>query len=141
MNPPLDLFEAARKIDRMANIGKRFSADKKNKLEAYAVGTGETAMKNDITDPAYFANWDKRLQLDDQQIKYLIGKNMNDAVGDAIYVIDIVKNKGVFIHSTHSIARLQKRQKVKTLNEMQTEGCKAEDRTARVFLCVSAFFQ
>jgi hypothetical protein len=95
INPPLNLLDAARKIDQMAKIGKGYSKDKKFDLEAYAFGEGMEAMKNNIDDPAYFANWNKRLGLNDQEIEYLIGKNINDSVGDAVYVIDIEKNEKV----------------------------------------------
>lgn len=95
INPPLDLLDAARKIDQMAKIGNGYSNNTKFDLQAYAFGEGVEAMNNDIDDPSYFASLDKRLGLNDQEIEYLIGKNMNDSVGDAVYVIDIDKNEKV----------------------------------------------
>ncbi|HEY8094621.1 MAG TPA: alpha/beta hydrolase, partial [Methylobacter sp.] len=95
INPPVDLFEAARKIDRMADMGKEYGANQKTRLEAYAFGVLMEAMKNDTGTLDYFANWDKRLRLNDRQIEYLIGKNFHDSVGDAIYVIDLANDLAV----------------------------------------------
>ena len=95
VNPPVDLFEAARKIDRMAAIGNHYETDQKNHLEAYAFGVVEQGLSKDIGIPDYFANWNKRLRLKDKQIEFLIGKTLNDDVGDAIYVIDLAKASGI----------------------------------------------
>lgn len=95
VNPPVDLFEAARKIDRMAEIGKGYGADQKNYLEAYSLGVLAGALKNDIGAPDYFADWNERLRLKDRQIEYLIGKNMRDSVGDSIYVINLANDQAI----------------------------------------------
>lgn len=95
VNPPVDLFEAARKIDRMADIGKEYGTGQKTQLEAYAFGVLMEAMRNDPGDPDYFADWDKRLRLEDKQIEYLIGKNFHDAVGDTIYVINLANELSI----------------------------------------------
>jgi pimeloyl-ACP methyl ester carboxylesterase len=92
INPPVDLFEAARKINQMARIGKKYDDDQKNYIQAYAFGVASQGLDNDINSPDYFANWNKRLQLKDQQIEFLIGKSLDDEVGDAIYVIDLANN-------------------------------------------------
>lgn len=110
VNPPVDLFEAARKIDRMADIGKEYGAGQKTELEAYAFGVLSEALKKDIGAADYFANWDKRLRINDKQIEYLIGKNFHDSVGDAIYVIDLAKDLDVLktpISSGFRSARLE----------------------------------
>ncbi len=95
VNPPVDLLEAAQKIDHMADIGKDYEAGQKAYLDAYAVGVAAEAQKKNIDDPAYFADWDKRLRLNDKQIQYLIGKEMRNAVGDAIYVIDLANDAAI----------------------------------------------
>ncbi|MDD5411276.1 MAG: alpha/beta hydrolase [Methylobacter sp.] len=92
VNPPVDLLEAARKLDQMAAIGKQYGTDQKDQIEAYAFGVVEEALKNDINNPHYFADWDKRFQLNDKQIEFLIGKNFHDSVGDTIYTIDLANN-------------------------------------------------
>jgi hypothetical protein len=92
INPPVDLFETARKIDRMTDAGKNYGSDQKTYLEAYAFGVVSEALGNDIGNPDYFADWDKRLQLKDHQSEYLIGKNLHDSIGDAIYVVDLANN-------------------------------------------------
>lgn len=92
VNPPVDLLEAARKIDQMAAIGKQYGTDQKKQIEAYAFGVLAEALKSDIDNPYYFADWDKRLQLNDKQIKFLIGKNFHDSVGDTIYTLDLATN-------------------------------------------------
>ena len=92
VNPPVDLFEAAKKLDDMVDIGKDFDLEQKINLEAYASGVVLEAISKDSHNPAYFADWDKRLKLSDKQIAYLIGKTMRDAVGDAIYVMDIAND-------------------------------------------------
>jgi hypothetical protein len=74
----------------MTDIGNRYEAEQKTKLEAYAFGVVAEAVKNDINAPAYFSDWDKRFQLKDEQIEYLLGKNMHDSIGDAIFVIDLI---------------------------------------------------
>ncbi len=92
VNPPVDLFEAARKIDRMADIGKEYGPKHRAYLEAYSFGVLAEALRHDINDPDYFADWNKRLGLTDRQIEYLIGKTMNDSVGDSIYVTGLVND-------------------------------------------------
>jgi pimeloyl-ACP methyl ester carboxylesterase len=90
VNPPVNLWETAKKIGRMAAIGKEYSTSQKHYLQSYAFGIYSEATHNDIHSPDYFANWDNRLQLTDKQIKYLIGKAMNDEIGDAIYAIELI---------------------------------------------------
>jgi hypothetical protein len=88
-------FEAAKKIDRMADIGKAYDAKERRELQTYAFGVYSEALENKSTAPDYFANWDKRLRLNDKQIEYLIGENLRQAVGDAIYVIDRTNDSSV----------------------------------------------
>jgi hypothetical protein len=95
VNPPVDLFEAARKIDRMAAIGKDYGIDQKNNLEAYAFGVVAESLNKNIGTPDYFADWNKRLKLEDKQIEFLIGKNLDNGVGDAIYVIDLANDSAI----------------------------------------------
>ncbi|MGZ4959918.1 MAG: alpha/beta hydrolase [Methylomonas sp.] len=95
VNPPVDLFEAVRKIDKMADIGKDYPAKKKKSIEDYALGVMSESMARDSHDPAYFQDWDKRFKLRDREIEYLIGKSMRDDVGDAIYAIDLSNNESV----------------------------------------------
>ena len=92
VNPPADLLEAMRKIDDMAGLGKDFGEKQKENIESYAIGVGIDALKKDFTDPDYFANWDRRLRLSDKQMQYLIGTVLYSAVGDAIYVIDLLND-------------------------------------------------
>lgn len=110
VNPPVDLFETARKIDRMADRGKEYRTDQKSNIETYAFGVLMEATGNDTGAPDYFADWDKRLRLKDKQIEYLIGKSFHDAVGDTVYVLDLV-NHMVFLKSPvswgHRSARLE----------------------------------
>lgn len=95
VNPPVDLFEAIRKIDQMADIGKDYGAKQKTDLEAYAFGVVSDAQARDSSDPAYFEDWGKRFKVTDKQIKYLIGKAMRDAVGDSIYAIDLANDAAI----------------------------------------------
>ncbi|MDD5462259.1 MAG: alpha/beta hydrolase [Methylococcales bacterium] len=95
VNPPVDLFEAARKIYQMASIGKNYDDNEKDYIQAYAFGVASQVQDNDINSPDYFANWNRRLQLEDQQIKFLIGKSLDDEVGDAIYVVDLANNASI----------------------------------------------
>ncbi|MGZ5052560.1 MAG: alpha/beta hydrolase [Methylobacter sp.] len=95
INPPVDLFKTARKIDQMARIGKRYTEQQKQNIEAYAVGVQADAVKRDINSPDYFADWDQRLKLNKNQRLYLIGKTLHEAIGDAIYVVDLANNAGI----------------------------------------------
>jgi len=123
VNPPVDLFEAARKIDRMADSGKEYGADQKTELEAYAFGVLMDAMRNDTGAPDYFADWDKRLRLKDKQIEYLIGKNFHDSVGDAIYVIDLANDLTVLknpISWWHRSNRLEEARSYSLMDYVET---------------------
>ncbi len=95
INPPVDVFEAIRKIDEMAAVGKQYGSGLKTRLRAYGFGVAEYAMGDDINDPEYFADWDKRFRLEDDEIKYLIGKDLHDSVGDTIYVISLATDKTI----------------------------------------------
>lgn len=95
INPPVDLFKTARKIDQMARIGKRYTEQQKQDIEAYAVGVQGDAVQRDIDSPDYFADWDRRLKLNKNQRLYLIGKTLHEAIGDAIYVVDLANNAGI----------------------------------------------
>ncbi|MGZ8173324.1 MULTISPECIES: alpha/beta hydrolase [Methylobacter] len=123
VNPPVDLFEAARKIDRMADMGKEYGADQKTELEAYAFGVLMDAMRNDTGAPDYFTDWDKRLRLKDKQIEYLIGKNFHDSVGDAIYVIDLANDLTVLknpISWWHRSNRLEEARSYSLMDYVET---------------------
>jgi pimeloyl-ACP methyl ester carboxylesterase len=95
VNPPVDLFETVRKIDRMADVGKEYGTEQKTDLEAYAFGVVAAALRKKPDDPDYFADWDKRLRLTDRPIQYLIGKKLHDSVGDTIYVTDLANDAHV----------------------------------------------
>lgn len=123
VNPPVDLFEAARKIDRMADIGKDYGTDQKSRLETYAFGVLMDATANDTAAPDYFADWDKRLRLKDRQMEYLIGKHFHDSVGEAVYVIDLT-NHMMFLKKPiswwHRSARLEEARSYSLMDYMGT---------------------
>ena len=48
-----------------------------------------------INDPAYFAGWDKRFRLSEEQMQYLIGSALQSPIGDVIYVHELVRPEGV----------------------------------------------
>jgi hypothetical protein len=104
INPPVDLLEAIKKLDDMADIGKDYSIDQRSNLEVYGFGVVTDALQKDINNPAYFADWDKRLKLSDKQMQYLIGKAMRDAVGDTVYVMDIVKDPTILKTPINSVS-------------------------------------
>jgi hypothetical protein len=53
------------------------------------------ALEDEFNDPDYFANWNKRFSLTDEQIKYLIGYELQSAIGDVIYVIELVHDLNI----------------------------------------------
>jgi len=123
VNPPVDLFEVARKIDRMAGIGKEYGTDRKFKIESYAFGVLTDGMGMDTGAPGYFADWDKRLRLKDKQIEYLIGKNFHDSVGDTIYTIDLTNNLvylSLPIDWWHRNARLEEARSYSLMDYVET---------------------
>ncbi len=95
INPPVDLFDAAGKIDQMADAGKDYETEQKNYLEAYAIGVQAEALKNNIDDANYFADWNKRFRVNDKQSKYLIGKSVHAFIGDTLYVADLANNGAI----------------------------------------------
>jgi hypothetical protein len=95
VNPPVNLPEAIRTIDRLADLEKRFTPQQKEHIEAYAFGVGGSALQGNIDDPGYFADWDRRLQLSGEAIRYLIGKALRVPVGNMLYVIELMKQPGI----------------------------------------------
>jgi hypothetical protein len=90
INPPVDLLEAMRKIDRMAGLARSFGAEERRRIDAYALGMVTAALHRPEGDPwndqDYFAHWDRRFRLTDEETQYLIGKDLESSVGDVIYV-------------------------------------------------------
>jgi pimeloyl-ACP methyl ester carboxylesterase len=124
VNPPVDLFAAARKIDQMVDAGKVYGTDQKAHLEAYAFGKVVEAMSGKIDDPHYFADWDKRIKLNDRQIEYLIGKNFQDSVGDAIYAIDLANDLTFLktpVNWSHRDARLAEARAYGLMHYVETQ--------------------
>ncbi len=95
INPPVDPLVAIRKIDAMARVGQTLTPKERAHVQAYAFGTGVRALKEDFDDPDYFADWDKRLQMNNLQIQYLIGASLFSAIGDTMYVIELAQHPGV----------------------------------------------
>ncbi|MGZ8218790.1 alpha/beta hydrolase family protein, partial [Methylomagnum sp.] len=95
VNPPVNLPEAIRKIDQLADLDKRFSTEERDDIESYAFGVGRAALNRDIDDPGYFADWNRRLRLSGEQIRYLIGKALRVPVGNMLYVIELMKQPGI----------------------------------------------
>lgn len=95
INPPVDLLNAIRQIDAMAAIGKSFEVEQRRYLEAYAFGVVTDALQNNPDDPDYFANWDRRIRLTDEQLAYLIGSELQKTVGDAIYASSLAYDHGI----------------------------------------------
>jgi hypothetical protein len=95
VNPPVNLVTAIRKIDELADLEKRYSPKVRDNLEAYAFGVGKAALRRSIDDPEYFANWDQRLRLGEEPLRYLIGKALRIPVGNMLYVIELLKHPGI----------------------------------------------
>jgi hypothetical protein len=101
VNPPVDLFKGIAIIDQMAELGRKFGTQQRKRLEAYGVGVAAQASEmasgvhDPFNDPAYFAGWDKRLRLSDEQMQYLIGRALQLPIGDVIYVRELVRPEGV----------------------------------------------
>ncbi|MGR9087439.1 MAG: alpha/beta hydrolase [Gammaproteobacteria bacterium] len=95
INPPVDLLRAVKQIDSMAGQGQAYGAGRLKYLENYAFGVLAGALQNDIDDPQYFLEWDTRIRLSGWQYQYLIGREMQKSVGDAIYVSDLVLDLGI----------------------------------------------
>ena len=95
INPPVDLLKAIRQIDAMADIGNNFAVEQRRNLEAYAFGTVGDALHNDPDNPDYFADWDRRIRLTDMQLAYLIGNELQETVGDAIYASSLTYDHGI----------------------------------------------
>jgi predicted alpha/beta-fold hydrolase len=112
VNPPVDLLEAMRKIDRMAELAKNFSAEERRRIEAYALGVVTESLHGKEGDPwndqDYFSHWDRRFRLTDGEIQYLIGKDLESSVGDVIYVRGLMHPSGLLktsISDAHRNAR------------------------------------
>ena len=118
IDPPVDLFDSVRKIDQMADLGKELAVDKRKYLEDYGLSIVGQALTKNVNDPAYFADWGKRLKLSDQQMAYLIGKTMRDAVGDAIYVMDLVNNESILTEPISWLNRGQRLNEARSLSLM-----------------------
>ena len=95
VNPPVDPLFAIRQIDAMAQAGLGLSPEQRTHVQAYAFGTVVRAFKEAYDDPDYFVGWDRRLRMDSQQLRYLIGAAMFSEVGDMVYVIELAQHPGV----------------------------------------------
>jgi hypothetical protein len=95
VNPPVNLPEALRTIDRLADLEQRFTPSQKDHIETYAFGVGRNALQGNIDDPGYFADWDRRFRLTEEPIRYLIGKALRVPVGNMLYVIELLKQPGI----------------------------------------------
>jgi hypothetical protein len=101
VNPPVNLMQTIEKIDQMAQIGRKFGRGQRRRIEAYAVGVVEQASAgisddhDPFNNPDYFSDWDKRFRLTREQMRYLIGKELQSAIGDLIYVAELMHPAGV----------------------------------------------
>jgi len=101
VNPPVDLFKGIAIIDQMAELGRKFGTQQRKRIEAYGVGVATQASEmasgvhDPFNDPAYFAGWDKRFRLSEEQMQYLIGRALQLPIGDVIYVRELVHPEGV----------------------------------------------
>ncbi|MGR8981569.1 MAG: alpha/beta hydrolase [Gammaproteobacteria bacterium] len=95
VNPPVNLLKGVRQIDAMAALGERYGDKQREYLEAYALGVVAGAIRGDPDEPDYFADWDSRTELTERQFKYLIGNEMQKAVGDVIYTSDLAFDLGI----------------------------------------------
>lgn len=60
-------------------------------LQGYAESVVERARRQgDPFNPAYYAHWRTRMDLDDQTLRYLIGSEIQESAGSAIYVADLI---------------------------------------------------
>jgi hypothetical protein len=102
VNPPVNLVQSIEKIDQMSQIGRKFGREQRKHIEAYAVGiaaqqagAGVSDDHNPFNDPEYFNDWDKRFRLTGEQMRYLIGKELQSTAGDLIYVRGLMHPGGV----------------------------------------------
>ena len=95
VNPPVNLVTALHRIDELADLEQRYRPAERDRLEAYAFGVGKAALARNIDDPDYFANWDQRLRLGEEPLRYLIGKALRIPVGDMLYVIELMRHPGI----------------------------------------------
>jgi hypothetical protein len=91
VNPPVNLLRAVRVIDAMARRGEDLTPLQKRFLQGYAQSVVERARRQgDPFNPAYYAHWGTRMDLDDQTLRYLIGSEILESAGSAIYVADLI---------------------------------------------------
>lgn len=94
-------MQTIEKIDQMAQIGRKFGRGQRRRIEAYAVGVVEQASAgisddhDPFNNPDYFSDWDKRFRLTREQMRYLIGKELQSPIGDLIYVAELMHPGGV----------------------------------------------
>ena len=123
VNPPVDLLRAISRIDAMAALGNRMRTEQRNYLEDYAFGVVVAALKKNPGDPDYFLGWDRRARLTDKQIEYLIGRELQKSVGDAIYVSDVAYHLGALkepISWRHRSCRLEEAKSYTLMGYLQT---------------------
>jgi hypothetical protein len=90
INPPIDLLGAIRTIEQLADLERHYTERQRSSIQSYAAGTVSAALSQDIEDPGYFAAWDRRLELNDEQIRYLIGWTLRQPVGSSLYVSSLI---------------------------------------------------
>ncbi len=100
VNPPVDLFDTMKKVDQMSQIGRKWKTREKKRIEAYGIGVAAEVFEGAsdrhlFGDAEYFMNWDKRFCLTREQMQYLIGMELQSAIGDVIYVHELVQQDGV----------------------------------------------
>ena len=140
----------------MAELGRTFPTQERKRIEAYGVGVVAQAVEmapgvhDPFNDAAYFADWDKRFRLSDEQMQYLIGSALQSPIGDVIYVHELVRPEGVLktaisygnrterFYEAHSygirdyvrlflIPRLEQRRRSQTINGAWKTGLSLRD--------------
>jgi hypothetical protein len=95
IDPPLRMSVAIDELDRLSHSGDKLSVQDKKMTWAHVYAEGGAYLSRDIKNPNYFLGLDKKLNLSDTQVQYLIGSSFQQSLVDTIYVGQHITDLGL----------------------------------------------
>ena len=96
VNPPVDLYDAVKKLDEWGALQNKFGSDKSKDIVAKAVAIVESFSEDRRDNPAVFDRLAKKFaSFTTEELQFLIAENLQSQLAELVYVTQVIHDQNV----------------------------------------------
>lgn len=96
VNPPVDLYDAVKKLDEWGALQNKFGSDKSKDIVAKAVAIVESFSEDRRDNPAVFDRLAKKFaSFTTEELQFLIAENLQSQLPEFVYVTQVIHDQNV----------------------------------------------